>query len=89
MTKKEIEKLVLIAMLKGFIHAAVMPIALMFLIAHTTQSVYSLATPTLYVLIASWIYMKSKNKDISKIVFFSTLGAMFVGLMIYLILVVS
>lgn len=88
-TKKEIEKLVLIAMLKGFIHAVIMPVVLMFVIAHITQSVYSLATPILYVLIASWIYMKSENKDISKIIFFRTLSVVFAGLMIYLILVVS
>jgi hypothetical protein len=88
-TKKEIQKLVLIAMLKGFIHAAVMPIALMFLIAHITQSVYSLATPILYVLIASWIYMKSKDKDISKMIFFRTLGVVSVGLMIYFVLIAS
>lgn len=89
MTKKQIENLVLIAMLKGFIHAAIMPVVIMFVIAHITQSVYSLATPILYVLIASWIYMKSENKDISKMIFFRTLGVVFAGLMIYLILIVS
>lgn len=88
-TKKELEKLIMMAMLKGFIHAAIMPVVLMFVIAHITQSVYSLATPILYVLIASWYYMKSENKDISKMVFFKTLSVVFAGLMIYLILIVS
>ncbi|MBW6487507.1 hypothetical protein [Sulfurimonas sp.] len=88
-TKKETKKLILIAMLKGFIHATVIPVVFMFVIAHISQSVYSLATPILYVLIASWIYMKSENKDISKTIFFRTLGVVFAGLMIYLILIVS
>lgn len=89
MTRKEIENFIAIAAFKGFIHAAVMPFMVMFAIAHITQNIYSLATPILYVLFASWVYMKSEDKDISKMVFFRTLGVGFAGLMIFGILIIS
>ena len=88
-TKKEIEKLIMMAMLKGFIHAAIMPIVVMLVMLYATESLWGFLSPFAYVALVSWAYYNSKNKDISKIVFFRTLGVVSAILLVFLLLIMS
>ena len=89
MKKEEVKRFVLMAMIKGFVHATVMPIAMLYLAFSLTSSLFAFLTPFAYIVIVSIIYVRSEDKDISKIVFFRTLMTLMTLVLIYLLLVVS
>jgi len=67
------KQVILIAIAKGFLHATVIPISLMFAMLYYTENTLAFLTPFAYVAFASFVYAKSKNKDIAKAAFFKTL----------------
>jgi hypothetical protein len=89
MKKEEIKRFVLLAILKGLIHATVMPIAMLYLAFSLTSNSFAFLTPFAYIAIVSIIYVMSEDKDLSKMVFFRTLMILVSLILIYLLLVVS
>jgi len=87
--KNNIKKIIIVAILKGIIHASVVPISLMFAMIYLTNNLWALLTPFVYLFFAAFVYTTSKDKDISKIAFFKTLGVVFAGAIIYLLIVMA
>ncbi|MDD3477223.1 MAG: hypothetical protein PHI38_10170 [Sulfurimonas sp.] len=77
------------AIIKGFSHAAIMPVIVMFVMLYTTESLWGFLSPFAYVALVSFVYYKSENKDISKMIFFRTLGVVSALLMVVLLLIMS
>ena len=82
-------QITLVASIKGFVHAFIMPIVIMFASLYTTESIYAFLTPFAYIAFASYVYATSKNKDISKLVFFKTLQVVLLLVLLYLLMIIS
>ena len=87
--KNNIKKLVIIAIIKGIIHALIVPISLMFIMLYLTNNLWAFLTPFPYWLFVTYVYITSKDKDISKIAFFRTLEFTLTGIMMYLMVFIS
>lgn len=83
------DTVVLAATIKGISHALVIPLNIMLITMYLTGSLWSFASPLVYIGFASWFYLHSKDKDISKMVFFNTLLSMLTLALIYVLLVFS
>ena len=68
-----------IAMLKGFLHATIIPILVTVVVNYFWQG-WGLIVAMVYLIIVSLVYRKVKNKDISKKVFFFSLKMLFISL---------
>lgn len=89
MTRKEIEKIIMVAIAKGVAHATIIPVMMMILTNLLINGNWGIVSLITYVTFASIVYARSKDKYISKKAFFGTLTALFTMLLIYMMLVIS
>jgi len=86
---KKTKKVFLLAILKGFLHALIIPIILMFLMLTITHSLWAFLTPFIWIMLATAIYIKAEDKDISAMVFFGTLKFLLVIALVFLLMIAS
>jgi len=78
-----------IAALKGFAHAFLIPILIMFTTNVMVEGNLGFVSALGYLFIPGTVYLKAKDKDMSKLVFFWTLKGLLIIFTIYILLVIS
>lgn len=80
-------KYILVAYLKGFAHATIIPVVLMLLVNHFFSGNFGGAVSLVYIMFAWFVYHKSNNKDLSKQAFNFTISAILTFVLIVALLV--
>ena len=78
-----------IAIVKGAMHALLLPALIVFLVNISVDGNYGFLTGLGYLIIPTMVYARSKKKDISKKVFFGIWKVLIVGVVIYTLLIVT
>jgi NCAIR mutase (PurE)-related protein len=86
---KEIEKAIIVAGVKGVMHAVVVPLVILFMVNIVNSTGYGIASALVYLAFAAVIYANSTTKDISKMVFFGVWKGILVLAMLYALMVIS
>jgi len=81
----KIEKLIAIALLKGMVHATVVPVVISYVINYFIKGNFGGASAFTYIVLVATLYLLSKNKDISRFAYFSTIILVYGGWIAYLL----
>lgn len=79
--KNTIKNNVIIAVVKGFAHATIIPMVLMIVTNIAFSGNWGIVVAISYLFFVAIVYMTTENKDISKRIFFSTLSAISIVLL--------
>lgn len=87
--KKEIERAIIVAVIKGVMHAVVVPLVILLMINIVDSTGYGIVSALTYLVFAATIYANSTTKDISKMVFFGIWKGILVLVMLYALMVMG
>ncbi|MEA2098936.1 MAG: hypothetical protein U9P72_02265 [Campylobacterota bacterium] len=88
MTNKE-KKLIVKAVIVGSMHAVVVPLVIMLMVNLSIDGNFGGVAALAYLIIPTFVYAKSKNKDISKAVFFGIWKGILTITMFYILFVIA
>jgi len=81
----KIETLIVKAMIKGVAHATIVPVIIFYLTNYFVKGNFGGAVALIYIVLVATLYLLSRNKDISRFAFFSTITLVYGGWIAFLL----